>query len=141
MTEPDPIGNETRKARRERHLGPNSRCLLCGRDDPLTLLRVDRSLLDAHHPLGRKRMPELTVLLCRNCHAIETERMRDARIPLDEDAERSVVEVVEIVLRAAAVFLRSLADAFDQFADRLPRLIVELDRRFPGWRELEWETS
>ena len=140
MSGPDPIGNETRRARRERRLGSNAVCLHCGRDDSAVLIRVERSLIEHHHPLGVLRASAVTVPLCRNCHVIETERMRDASIPLDPDAERSIVEVVEIVLRAAAIFLRSLADAFDQFADRLRRLIAELDRRFPGWRELEWGT-
>jgi hypothetical protein len=103
----------------------------------VALVRVERSLLEDHHPLGRKHGPGVTMLICRNCHAVETERMRDAGIPLDSDDERSVVEVVEIVLRAAAILFRSLAEAFEQFADRLHRLIAELDRNVPGWREVE----
>ena len=136
MSQPDPIGNEVRRVRRERRLGPNAVCVLCGFADPRALVRLQRSFVELHHPLAVAHGPGATVPLCRNCHAIETERMRDAAIPLNGD-ELSTPEVLSAVLRADAVFLRAQADAFEGFAERAQRLTTQLDDQFPGWRELE----
>jgi hypothetical protein len=137
VSEPDPIGNEVRRVQRKRRIGRDAVCVLCGFADLAALMRVRRTLLEDHHVLGAAHAPAVTVALCRNCHAIESERLRDAGIPLGSDPQRSVVEVVEIVLRGLALFLRSLADALEQFADQLQVLVAGLDRHFPGWREIE----
>jgi hypothetical protein len=136
VSRPDPIGNEVRKARRERRLGPNAVCVLCGFADPAALVLVHRSLLEKHHPFAVAHVPGATVPLCRNCHALQTERMRDAAIPLTGD-DLSELEVIEAVLRAHAIFLRADADALERFVDDLDLRINDLDERFPGWRELD----
>ena len=95
-----------------------------------------RSLLEKHHPFAAAHVPGATVPLCRNCHAIETERMRDAGIPLTND-DLTTLEVLEAVLRANATFQRAQADAWEGFADATRSLITELDERDRGWRDLE----
>jgi hypothetical protein len=134
VSRPDPIGNEVRKVRRARRLG-TAVCFLCGFADPVALVRANRTLLERHHPLAIAHAPAATVPLCRNCHALETERMRDAGIPLMKD-NLSDLDVIEAVLRAQSVFLRDEADAWAGFAADLRRRIDDLDCRDPKWRDL-----
>ena len=48
-------------------------CVVCGRSE----------VLDAHHPVGRERVPNATVPVCRGrCHDEESERQRDAGVEL-----------------------------------------------------------
>ena len=136
MSRPDLIGNEVRKARRERRLGPNAVCFLCGFADPAALLLVQRTSLERHHVFGVGHIPRATVPLCRNCHALLTEQMLDAAVPL-AGQHLSKLEVIEAVIRARVVFLRADADASQAFADDLQLLINDLDEHLPGWRELE----
>ena len=135
MSQPDPLRNEVRKARRSRRVGIDAACVLCGESNPDVLIRVGRSVLEQHHVLGAAHAPSVTVPLCRNCHAIETERMRDAGISLERDHGRAVVEVIEIVLRAQALYLRSHAEASERFAAHLREHVEMLDRGYPGWRD------
>jgi hypothetical protein len=132
----DPIGNDVRRTRRARRLGESPRCVLCGYQDPDALMVVERSTLETHHVLGRANHPDLTVLLCRNCHALEGERMRDADVPLAHDRRGTVLDTVEAGLRALALFLRSLAAAIEGWATALAALAAALDRELPTWREL-----
>jgi hypothetical protein len=141
VSESDPIGSEVRRARRERRLGSGAVCVLCGFVDPAALLRVGRSTLEHHHVLGRLHAEEVTVRLCRNCHALETERMRDAGIPLQLNPQRHVIETVEAILLALATFLRSLAAALERHGSDLADLVPELDRAVPGWRDVGGRTS
>jgi hypothetical protein len=133
----DPIGNEARAARRERRLGDALGCVLCGYRDPAALIAEHRATLESHHVLGRAHQADLTVVLCRNCHAIQTERMRDGGVALERDPSLSVLETVVAVLRALAVFLRSLAVSLEDWATRLAALVVALDQAMPSWRTLE----
>jgi hypothetical protein len=47
-------------------------CVTCGRSE----------VLDAHHPVGRARVPNATVPLCRSCHDEQSERQRNAGVEL-----------------------------------------------------------
>ncbi len=47
-------------------------CVTCGPSE----------VLDAHHPVGRERVPTATVPLCRGCHDEQSERQRDAGVEL-----------------------------------------------------------
>jgi hypothetical protein len=135
LTKPDSVGSEVRKARRERRLGARAACVLCRFSDPAALHRVDRSLLERHHVLGRVHAEEVTLPLCRNCHALETERMRDAGIPLDHE-RRHLLETLEAVLLGLATFLRSLAAALERYGSDLAALIAQLDQGIPSWRDI-----
>lgn len=132
----DPIANDVRKGVRERRLGPDAACALCGEKTPEELLRARRSLLERHHVGGEANDPRLTVLLCRNCHALLTEGMRDEAIALDRDTSRTVLERLEAVLRGLALFFALLASSLEEWADKLAALVKALDREHPAWREL-----
>jgi hypothetical protein len=133
--EPDPIANQRRKTRRRTKLAPNAACAFCGETTPEALLLANRSLLERHHVVGAANADELTVPLCRNCHAIQTEGMRDVGVDLRHQA-RQLPELVVSVLRALGVFFRSLGDHLLDWAERLAALFAGLDRDCPGWRQL-----
>jgi hypothetical protein len=130
----DPIGEDARRARRERRLGPEAACVICGETDPAVLLRVGRSLLDQHHLGGKVNDPELTVVVCRNHHAVLTEAGRVSGIELDRRAERSSLERLEAVLRGLADLFALLVQALRGWADELRDTICRLDEGWPGWR-------
>lgn len=106
--EDDPIGNDARRTRRSRALGQDAQCLLCGYDDPASLIVVNRSLLEAHHVAGKRNDPSLTVDLCRNCHAEVTEGGRDLGLRLRRPANAS--ERAQGLLRGLAAFLPRLGE-------------------------------
>jgi hypothetical protein len=134
-SEPDPIANSRRKARRAAKLPPDAACVLCGEATPEALLLVDRTVLEQHHPLGETYAPNLVVPLCRNCHAVETERMRDLGVELTR-AKRPLPETLASVLAALGGFLIGLGRALLAWSRELADLTRALDREFPGWREL-----
>src|SRR5688500_6013898 len=78
--EHDAVNNAARHSRRSRRLGPDARCLLCPQTDPRALSHYPRVVLEEHHVVARLNDNELTVVLCRSCHAIETDRQRDAGV-------------------------------------------------------------
>ena len=74
----DPNRTALREARRLQSPGDiPSVCAFCSYEGPVILatLRwlkahgVPKKLLEDHHPYGRKNDPELTIPLCRRCHA------------------------------------------------------------------------
>jgi hypothetical protein len=135
MAEPDPIKNDRRRARRQAALPADARCLLCPESAPEALLMVDRSLLEAHHPLGEGIAPELTVPLCRNCHAAQTEAQLAVGVELHR-SERSLLATVASVACALGVFLQALAERLLAWAQQLRQLESTLDQRFASWRDL-----
>ena len=68
-----------------------------------------RLQIEKHHVAGRNHDPELTSPLCLACHAQATENLR--RSGVDMRYTRDRVERVRRALKAAAVFLRMLAEA------------------------------
>jgi hypothetical protein len=135
MSTPDPIGNDVRKLARERRLGEGAVCVLCGKDDSDALMRVGRTLLEAHHLGGEANDRSLTVVVCRNCHARLSEGQRDSGVDLRRRPERSSLERLEAVLRGLADFCALLAKGLCYWADELARTVGRLDRDFPGWRQ------
>jgi hypothetical protein len=135
------IGRDVRKVHRQRLLGSDAFCAFCGEPDFVKLMKVKRSrLLERHHVGGQANEPSLTIVLCRNCHAVETTRMLDAAVPLRADG-RALPERLGAVLEALAVFFESLACVLREWAGRLLRLVAALDRDAPGWRDLPEATD
>jgi hypothetical protein len=136
VNESDPIGNDARRKRRERDVGKDAGCLLCDETELATLVKMDGPfhawVLERHHVVGAANDPKLTVLLCRNCHAKETEAQRAYGVDLDRETHRNPYAVVEMFLRAVAIFLARLADRCWALADLL---VAELDASLPGWRD------
>lgn len=134
--EPDPIRNDLRYARRARRQRRDAACVLCGRDDPEVLRRVQRSTLELHHLGGAENDGKLTVLLCLNCHRLQSARQPGTGVELQSDPKRTTLERVVYVLRGLALFFDELARALASWADKLANLTAALDAEFPGWRNL-----
>lgn len=113
----DPARTAARHRRRLDRLGPDCACALCGYRNPSALIRVSRTLLEAHHVFGRKRDSELTVVLCRNCHAEITEDLRRSGIPMVR--ERDPRKRVAYALLARAAFLEKEVESMKRFAELL----------------------
>lgn len=126
-TEKDPLGNDARKARRARRLPPNPTCA-CGENRPETL--------DLHHPAGDAHAPDLKIVRCRNCHAVDSEAQRDVGADLTHRTERTLLEVVEAGLLSLAAFFEALATHFCEWAGWLRAVIDGLDSWNPEWRQL-----
>jgi hypothetical protein len=107
----DPIGDDVRKLRRARRLGPDAACVVCGETNSEQLRRISRSLLEQHHLAGRANVSELTVVVCRNHHAQLSEAQRSSGVNLRGGAPRGPGA------RAAAL-LRGLADLAELAAPR-----------------------
>jgi hypothetical protein len=143
LPEPDPIRADRRRARRRASLAADAACLLCGIRDIDALLPAGRSLLEDHHVLGRAATSELTVVLCRNCHAMQTARQHDhaALPPLGNGAiSDSVLERVARGLISLAVFLHELAHTLQGLASQLLAVVRQLDVTTPGWRDWDCAT-
>jgi hypothetical protein len=134
----DPLGAPGRKHRRRQKLGTDARCLGCGATDPTILVRVKRTLFEHHHPLGEAHAPDLTVVLCRNCHAILSAAQVDDGVPLDP--QPTVLERLVAIFQAFVSFLRALAEVLLEWALRSSRVIAGLDTDYPGWRAKPWAT-
>jgi hypothetical protein len=137
MRDPDPIGNDVRRARRRRQLPPDAACVLCGDQNPEVLQLIDASLLERHHVGGKANDQDLEVPLCLNCHEVEKLRQPGMGIELSHDRGRSMPEKLVSVLRGLALFCELLARRLISWADRLAAFVVELDGNCPAWRELE----
>lgn len=134
--ERNPIGNDARKARRARRLGPDAACVKCGVKTPEALTVVERTMLEEHHVAGRANDDALTVTLCLNCHRIATEGQNVAGV--DFGPRETVLERLAAVLLAVGVFLCQLGEWLQEWARRLLNQIAGLDGYAPGWREQGW---
>jgi len=120
MKECDPIGNDRRRARKERVLGDDPHCVRCGIADFDALLPLNRRLLEDHHVLGRASDPRSTIPLCRNCHAWMTERLADAGVSMEEQPTR--VATLAQQLRALSATMYMLGDVAWKAAERAAAL-------------------
>jgi hypothetical protein len=102
--------NRRRERRKRRQLPPNAVCVLCGQQDLATLVPGKPGLLEDHHVVGWQYDPDLTVPLCRNCHAKESLKQLDAGIELSP-APAFLERLLEI-LRSLALFFRTLSELF-----------------------------
>jgi hypothetical protein len=100
----------------------------------VVLLRVRRSLLEQHHLGGEANDPELTVVVCRNHHAVLTEAGRVSGIELDRRTERHSLERLEAVLRGVADLFELLAHALRHWAVEIATTVRRLDTHSPEWR-------
>lgn len=80
MSGSDPIGRDLTRDRARRRLAAGAACALCGEADPEVIANrpanlVPASVLEVHHVGGRVNDPDLTVVLCLNCHRRLSTRM------------------------------------------------------------------
>ncbi len=122
------IRTDIRSRRRHARFGDGPHnCILCGCSDPVALIdktpdwlehhRIPKTIFEQHHLAGRHHDPELTVLICRNCHAEATEGLLQAGVSMRP--ERNPVLRVALRLEARAVFLEALAASDRQSAELL----------------------
>ncbi len=119
--EHDPIQNDARRARRERTLGPDAACILCGTTTPEALLRVNRSLLEAHHVVTQAHDDALTLPVCRNCHALLTEGQHLHGVIFQQRS--TIPERIAVILTALSAFFHTLGDTLATWAASLTTFI------------------
>lgn len=132
----DPFGAPGRRYRRRQKLGPDARCLMCGILDPTVLLKVKRRLFEEHHPLGHAHDPDLTVIVCRNCHEILSAGQTDDDVRLK--AQPTLLERLLAVIAALGSFLRVLAEALLAWVQKGLALVAGLDEHCVEWRSQPW---
>jgi hypothetical protein len=155
---PEPMKTLARRVKREA-LGMDS-CLLCGAvgfevivpisvglltavpqfdssaDEPGSFRDQIRLSLEDHHLFGRDLDPDLTVPLCRNCHAAVHALLRDVGVDFRRLEMPTVLHRVLAMLRILAAFFQQLATSLSHEADRLALLIGRLDLELPDWRRV-----
>jgi hypothetical protein len=134
MDQPDPIGRDLTRDRARRRLPPDARCLLCGEPDPEVLAERPRnslpaSVLEIHHVAGRVNDPDLTVVLCLNCHRRMSARMPTYGVVLHREQPGSTPERMVSLLRGLAVFCEQLAISLTAWAHELAQSLRADDER------------
>jgi hypothetical protein len=132
----DPLGPSGRRHRKRQRVGPDVRCLCCGRREPEVLIRAKRTLFELHHPLGQAHEPDLTLPVCRNCHAILSAAQVDDDVWLDP--QPTVLERIIAIFQALVSFLGALAKILLEWVLRGLRFIAGLDVDYQGWRDKPW---
>jgi len=112
--------------------GPGPVCVLCG-ESRLFALHTRQG----HHVAGRHNDPELTVPLCLNCHAAQTEAHRRVGVRLRDDPVNppTMVDRLAETLAGASVFLLGLGSRLGDWAVYLRAVVTTLDDQQPGWRD------
>lgn len=122
-----------RRARREARFGTGIVCPYCGEPDLAALVHGGRTVLEDHHVLTKRLEPDIWLPLCRNDHAKDHERMRNAGVLLLESP--SALEAIMYVLRAHTVLFDSLSQSARRWADKLQPVVSLLDHLQPNWRD------
>ena len=130
----DPIRTGTRRMYRDRRFGTDAACVRCGVTTPETLVPVHRALLEAHHVCTRANDEGLTVPVCRNCHAILTERQQASGVTFA--APPTLLHQIAAALESFFTFLYEMCERGMDWVTALSELIEDLDNGYPGWRQL-----
>lgn len=136
MTSRNPVAAAQRRYRKTLKLGADACCIGCGLRNPTQLTTAPTSMLDAHHPFGFQHAPDVTVVVCRNCHALYSAGQLDDGVPLQ--SQSTVPELVHAILVALASFLRVTVEFLFALAERIPAFVEALDTQYPEWRGAPW---
>ncbi len=120
----NPKKTAVREAKRQRRLPPDAACVTCGENAYVAL--------EMHHPMGAAHEPNLTVPLCKNCHAKATEDQLREDVSLS--ATDSFPDRLAAILGALAAFFRFLADAFNRLQSQVKEFAGNLEVTHPEWR-------
>jgi hypothetical protein len=126
-----PIRTARREALREKRLGKDAFCLLCGYGCLEALTQVTRRwleskgvskdwmdrLLEDHHVVGEVHEPDLLITLCLNCHREVTEGVAHEGVSMHP--EKNIRKLTVLRLRACAVHFESLAVSYRNWANLL----------------------
>lgn len=124
---PDPVRNVVRTAQRSRRLTENHGsakpvCGVCGVADPVMIVSGGRTLIEQHHIAGRAAVPTVTVPLCRNHHAGQTERLRTLGVPMSyPEGGPDWAAVLGAVLSGTGALLEVCAEVLTALGAWLPR--------------------
>ena len=129
------IRDEGVRAARERKFGPDACCARCGITDLDKLVHFNRTVLDDHHIFGANHAPEVTEMLCRNCHAEATEEMRKGGAVLREQS--TVLDTVAAVMHNQGVTLEAWSKMSKEWASHVKAFRHVLDAKFPKWRRYQ----
>lgn len=141
MTTTRSLAGAARATRRRAALGvdpdgPPPACALCG-ESRLSALHAR----EGHHLAGRVNDPNLTVILCFNCHSAAHETMRVADVPLRDprplggpDAP-TMVDRLAALLASVGAFLVDLGERLGEWAGWLRDAVAALDAAVPAWRD------
>jgi len=132
---PNPIATATRHARRTQRYGEHAACVRCGISALETLVPLPRRFLERHHVCGKANDPDLTVPVCRNCHAILTEGQNAAGVTFTTPP--TVLHQIAAALCSLFSMLHDLSEVGMTWAHALTNLADELDIAFPEWRKLQ----
>jgi hypothetical protein len=114
----NPVRSARRKAELREKLGDEHPvCFYCGYAEPVALRRVRRKVFEEHHPVGRNHDPNLTISVCRNCHALRHEGLLDAGVDLEAISDPK--KRVAMMLRAEAIHHEAFARTKREQADLL----------------------
>ena len=135
MYDADPIATDRRRARRRSRLGENPRCFLCGFSHPAALTKRQRRPFEEHHLAGRRNDEDLKVVLCFNCHAIQSDQQLQTGVPLG--TPETLLDRIAAWLMGVGQFLPQLGQHAFQLGTQLQSFITLLDEHLPTWRELK----
>jgi hypothetical protein len=130
------VASARRESRRKRRLPPNAVCAVCGVSDPAGLKPNGRSILEFNHIPGAAIDPELGATFCRTHHAMWTASQKDRNVDLRHGVRRTIPEAFIVWGEEVVRFVRSLADRFDHWLDKLRGFVNTLDTALPQWRRL-----
>ncbi len=134
MMRTDPMATAARQARRERRFGSGTACVRCGITTPETLVPMKRRFLEAHHVCGRANDDGPTVPVCRNCHAILTERQQAVGVTFTPPP--TALHQIVAALASFFVFEHAMSERGMDWVAALSGLIADLDTAYPEWRSL-----
>ena len=120
----NPKKTAAREAKRKRRFPPDAVCMTCGESAHVAL--------EMHHPMGAAHEPDVTVPICKNCHAEATEEQRRGEVPLS--VADNFLDRIAAIFGAVAAFCQFLADAFNRLKDRVKEFARKLDAKYPDWR-------
>ena len=112
------------EARQQRRVPPDAVCVRCGESAPY--------LMEHHHVMGQAHKPDLTIVLCKNCHAKATQGQLREEVPLS--ATDNLLARVAAIFDALAAFFRFLADSLNELARQVRTSMGKLDAEVPEWR-------
>lgn len=130
----NPITSASRRTRRAQRFGTDGACARCGVSEPRVLVPIRKRLLEAHHVCGRAHDDELTVPVCRNCHALLTDAQLAAGVQLEPPP--TILHQVAAALASLFSLLHELSERGLDWVRQLELLATDLDSTYPGWRDL-----
>lgn len=132
--EANPMKNDARRGEVRRRLGEDPACLLCQCQTPVCLTKVNATLLERHHVVGRKVDDDLTATVCLNCHRPLQAGLKD--LGLEDRRPGSALEAAALSHLGLEDFLENLADSVGRRGRELLELMDRLDQEMPEWRQM-----